>query len=58
MTKAFFKYGNVRVEVHDVDYDRLDDVPVSQAEKMLLENKPYITKKLRGTIKLFNVIYK
>lgn len=54
MTKAFpVKYGNVRVEVHDVDYDELDDVPVSQQKKMLLENK-YITKKLRGTIKLFD----
>lgn len=54
MIKAFpVKYGNVRVEVHDVDYDELDDVPVSQQKKMLLENK-YITKKLRGTIKLFD----
>lgn len=47
------KYGNIRMELHDVDYDDLDDVPISQQKKMLLENK-YITKKLRGTIKLFD----
>ena len=47
------EYGNVRMELHDVDYDELEDVPVSQQKKNLLENK-YITKKLRGTIKLFD----
>lgn len=54
MIKSFpAEYGNVRLELHDVDYDDVDDVPVSQQKKMLLENK-YITKKLRGTIKLFD----
>ena len=54
MAKSFpVDYGNVRLELHDVDYDDVDDVPVSQQKKMLLENK-YITKKLRGTIKLFD----
>lgn len=54
MIKSFpAEYGNVRMELHDVDYDELEDVPVSQQKKNLLENK-YITKKLRGTIKLFD----
>jgi len=54
LTSAFpVNYGNVRLELHDVDYDELDDVPISQQKKMLLEDK-YITKKLRGTIKLFD----
>lgn len=54
MAKAFpVNYGNVRLEMHDVDYDDIDDVPVSQQKKMLLENK-YITKKLRGTLKLYD----
>jgi DNA-directed RNA polymerase beta subunit len=54
MAKSFpVSYGNVRLELHDVDYDNLDDVPVSEQKKMLLENK-YITKKLRGTLKLFD----
>ena len=54
MIKSFpAEYGNVRLELHDVDYDNLDDVPVSEQKKNLLENK-YITKKLRGTIKLFD----
>ena len=54
MSSSFpVKYGNVRMELHDVDYDDLDDVPISKQKKMLLENK-YITKKLRGTIKLFD----
>jgi DNA-directed RNA polymerase beta subunit len=54
MSKAFpVKYGNVRMELHDVDYDELDDVPISNQKKQLLENK-YITKKLRGTIKLLD----
>lgn len=54
MAKSFpVKYGNVRLELHDVDYDNLDDVPISEQKKNLLENK-YITKKLRGTLKLFD----
>lgn len=54
MIKSFpVDYGNVRMELHDVDYDEREDVPVSHQKKMLLENK-YITKKLRGTIKLFD----
>jgi len=54
MIKSFpVNYGNVRMELHDVDYDDRDDVPVSEQKKNLLENK-YITKKLRGTIKLFD----
>lgn len=54
MTKAFpVNYGAVRLELHDVDYDNTDDVPISEQKKHLLENK-YITKKLRGTVKLFD----
>lgn len=54
MTKAFpLNYGAVRLELHDVDYDNIDDVPISEQKKHLLENK-YITKKLRGTVKLFD----
>jgi DNA-directed RNA polymerase beta subunit len=54
MIKSFpVNYGSVRMELHDVDYDDRDDVPVSEQKKNLLENK-YITKKLRGTIKLFD----
>jgi DNA-directed RNA polymerase beta subunit len=54
MIKSFpVNYGSVRMELHDVDYDERDDVPVSQQKQMLLENK-YITKKLRGTVKLFD----
>lgn len=45
--------GAVRLELHDVDYDNTDDVPISEQKKNLLENK-YITKKLRGTVKLFD----
>lgn len=36
-----------------MDYDNTDDVPISEQKKNLLENK-YITKKLRGTIKLYD----
>jgi hypothetical protein len=54
MSKAFpAEYGNVRVELHDVDYDDTEPVSLSQQKKMLLENK-YLTKKLRGTVKLFD----
>lgn len=54
MIKSFpVNYGSVRMELHDVDYDDRDDVPVSEQKKNLLENK-YITKKLRGTLKLFD----
>jgi hypothetical protein len=54
MAKSFpIKYGNVRLELHDVDYDNLDDVSISDQKKNLLENK-YITKKLRGTLKLYD----
>lgn len=54
MVKSFpVDYGNVRLELHDVDYDNTDDVPISEQKKNLLENK-YITKKLRGTIKLYD----
>lgn len=54
MIKSFpVNYGSVRMELHDVDYDDRDDVPISEQKKNLLENK-YITKKLRGTIKLFD----
>lgn len=54
MVKSFpVDYGNVRLELHDVDYDNTDDVSISEQKKNLLENK-YITKKLRGTIKLYD----
>jgi hypothetical protein len=54
MVKSFpVDYGNVRLELHDVDYDNIDDVPISEQKKNLLENK-YITKKLRGTLKLYD----
>lgn len=54
MMKSFpVNYGNVRIELGDVDYDEVEDIPISQQKKMLLENK-YATKKLRGTLKLFD----
>jgi DNA-directed RNA polymerase beta subunit len=54
MIKSFpVNYGNVRMELHDVDYDEREDVPVSEQKRNLLENR-YITKKLRGTVKLFD----
>ncbi len=54
MQKAFpISHGDVRIELHDVDYEELDDVPISKQKQMMLENR-YITKKLRGTVKLFD----
>lgn len=54
MIKAFpVNYGPVRMELHDVDYDNLDPVPIHAQKKTILENK-YLTKKLRGTVKLFD----
>lgn len=54
MTKAFPQtYNGVRVELKDVDYSDHDDVDYAGQKKALLQNE-YLTKKLRGTVRLYD----
>lgn len=46
-------YGGIRLEVDDLGYDNEDPVSLAEQKKALLHNK-YLTKKLRGTVSLFD----
>lgn len=56
--KAFIKsypvkMGNIRMEVEDVDYDGPDTFDLTEQNNAILTDK-YVSRKLRGTVKLFD----
>lgn len=52
MRKAFpISYGGVRMEVDDIDYDDEEPFTLNDQKEALLKDK-YLTKKLRGTVRI------
>ena len=46
-------YGGVRLELHDLDYDNRDPIPLNKQKDALMSGH-YLTKRLQGTYKLFD----
>lgn len=54
MQKAYpVKFGSVRLELQDVDYEGPDTIPIYDQKKAILEDK-YLARRLRGTFRLYD----
>ena len=47
------RYGGVRLELHDLDYDSQEPIPISKQKDALMSDR-YLTRRLQGTYRLFD----